>query len=538
MRQATVLVVDDEPGLLDVLEWELTSLGYDVLTVGNGTNAIELLKRGEFDVVISDVRMPGVSGLEVLRAAKQLAPDTEVIVATGYAEMDTVVECVRGGAFDFVQKPFNLPSVVATVERAVERRNLKASSKLYEASLAISANREPQKLPDLIADSALKILDADSVSLWLPEKVGVYMAHRMTRPGFEERPLPFEAEALSRIAKLGRPKLLPQDAGADVALRISNATSIVYPLRVGERLAGVLAMTRYGEQRPFRRGDVERASGLASQVLLALENVRLASQATASERLATIGQLAAGVAHEINNPVTYVLMSLEAAIDLAPDVGSGASPEIRADFAQALRDALEGAGRIRDIVGDLKNMSRSDGATKRRVDLNEVVRAALRIAGGELRHRAEVINELEDRIEVEGDAGRLTQVLVNLLVNSAHAMAHRPIAQNRIVVRTWRDGDKVRVSVRDNGTGIALEHQHRIFDTFFTTKAPGVGTGLGLPISRDIARAHGGDVELGSVPGEGACFTVTLPAIPEQAARPKPEIRAEPVTEKQGAPCR
>jgi len=501
--KGSVLVIDDEPGLLDVLEWELSSLGFEVLACGNGTNAVQVLKQTEFDVIISDVRMPGLSGLDVLRAAKGLCPETEVIIATGYAEMETVVECVRGGAFDFVQKPFNLPSVMATVERAVERRQLRASAQLYQASLAISANRDPKQLPELIVDGALKILDADAVALWLPSRDGVYLSHRRVKPAFAGRPMPISAEAVARVARLGRPKLVPQEAGGDVELRVPDGMSgIIYPLKVSDRLAGVLTMGRWTETRPFRRGDVERASALASQVLLALENARLTTQAAANERLATIGQLAAGVAHEINNPVTYVLMSLESAKE------AGSPDELK----QLLADAEEGAGRIRDIVADLKSMSRADGTKRRRLSINEVVRAALRMAGAELRHRAAVELELGEGVEVDGDAGRLTQVLINLLVNAAHAMEGRPHSANRVTVKSWRAGELVRVSVADNGPGIAVEHQQRVFESFFTTKAPGVGTGLGLPISRDIARAHGGEIELSSVPGEGACFTLTLPA--------------------------
>src|SRR5690242_4247524 len=117
MAKGSILVVDDERGLVDVLRWELQSCGYDVMGVNDGAKAIDAIANAELDVVISDVKMPGLSGLDVLRTCKELSPDTEVIITTGYAELETVVECVRGGAFDFIQKPFTLPAVVSTVER-------------------------------------------------------------------------------------------------------------------------------------------------------------------------------------------------------------------------------------------------------------------------------------------------------------------------------------------------------------------------------------------------------------------------------------
>jgi two-component system NtrC family sensor kinase len=521
MGQGAILLVDDEPGLLDVLEWELSSLGYDVLAVGNGTSAVQVLERNEFDVVISDVKMPGLTGIDVLKRTKALCPDTEVIITTGFAEMETVVDCVRGGAFDFVQKPFNLPSVMATVGRALERKRLRTMAQMYESSLAISANRDAARLAELIIDAALKIVGCDAAALWQPGRDGLSLVHRKVNAGHESIVPRVNIPAMERVAAMGRPKVLPQDAGGDQGLLdIAPATSlIIYPLMVGGRCAGVLTCARFTDPRPFRRSDVERASVLAAQVTLALENERLLKQSVANERLASIGQLAAGVAHEINNPVSYVLMSLESATELSAELQAPGADgaELWPEMRSVLKDAFEGAGRIRDIVGDLRNMSRADTRERRRLDVNEVVRAALRIAGAELRHKTKVVVDLGTQVEVEGDAGKLTQVLVNLAVNAAQAMPARPVDVNEVTVRSWRDGEQVRVSVSDNGPGIPVENHERVFEAFFTTKAPGVGTGLGLPISRDIVRAHGGDLVVSTAAQGGACFTVTLPAAAKQA---------------------
>lgn len=519
MSKGSILVVDDEAGLLDVMEWEFTSLGYDVLAAANGTTALALLEESEFDVIITDVRMPGLSGVELLKEARRVSPATEVIITTGYAEMETVVDCLRSGAFDFAHKPCTMSAVVTMVERALQRRSMRVSAQLYQSSLAIFANRSAGKLPDVIAEGALQIVAADSVGLWLPEVDGMHLAHRRTRPGFESTVAPLDTAAVTRAAKRGVPLRLPQDCGADVQPQALGAAKsvIVYPLKTAERLVGVLTISRYAESAGFRRADVESISALAVQVTLALENVRLGQQTVTNERLASIGQLAAGVAHEIKNPVSYVMASLEWLQESlgaeAPALTAEEWPQIHA----ALKDAVEGAGRIRDIVGDLKNMSRADTGKHGMVDMNEVVRAALRISAAEVRHRTKVVLQLGEGVQTHGDPGRLTQVLVNLVVNAAQAVAEHRSEGGAVTIRSWLKGGQAKVSVSDNGPGIPVENQARVFETFFTTKAPGVGTGLGLPISRDIARAHGGDIQLKSVAGEGACFTVSLPGAGEGA---------------------
>jgi signal transduction histidine kinase len=298
-----------------------------------------------------------------------------------------------------------------------------------------------------------------------------------------------------------------------------NEQTLIYPLMVVDRMAGVLVLRRWADRRPFRQADLEKTAALAAPAVLALENLRLLQQAVSNERLAAIGQLAAGVAHEIKNPVAYLDASLESLKEMLSECEArGGSASLWAEIKSVLADGLEGSGRIRDIVGDLKNMSRADSG-RVRVDLNEVVRAALRISAAEVRHRAKVVLELGNDVAIQADPGRLSQVLVNLLVNSAQAIAEHAGKGGVVTVRTWRDGATAKFSVSDNGPGIAPENHARVFESFFTTKAPGAGTGLGLPISRDIVRAHGGELELQSARGEGACFVATLPLAAEEKAR-------------------
>ena len=536
---ASILVADDEQGIRDVLKWELGSLGHEVVLACDGSEAVVHVQKSEFDVIISDVRMPGLNGIEVLKATKEVAPDTEVVIITGFAELGDAIECVRGGAFDLVQKPFDVNDLLSTISRALERRQLRATKALYETSQAILANQEPQRLPQLVVDMAKKVMNADDVSLMVPDasnQLHVAYSNGLLPAVRAEVRIPLGERVAGRVAADRKPVLIPNGLSGDPSFHEVPSygrvrSSIVYPLVAGDRLVGVLNINRTVNTRPFRQQDLERAATLASQVLLALENGRLVGQMVASERLASVGQLAAGVAHEINNPVAYILANhaylrermdtlirMGALIDQGADITMLRGTWERAggqafldDFRQVLGETEDGATRIRDIVRDLRVLGRRDDDKHVPVDLNEVVRSALRITGAELRSRSSVVTRLGDGVQVIGSAGRLSQVFINLLVNAGQAVGSQPGKKNEVVVTTGREGDRVVARVSDTGTGILPENIPRVFEAFFTTKGPTTGTGLGLWISHEIIRDHGGEMHVESPPGCGATFTIVLP---------------------------
>jgi signal transduction histidine kinase/ActR/RegA family two-component response regulator len=251
-----------------------------------------------------------------------------------------------------------------------------------------------------------------------------------------------------------------------------------------------------------------------------------------AEKLASIGMLAAGVAHEINNPASFVLANVESLAGLLRLL----EDKLRADPAAArrlgLRDLLfeasaivqeskEGMARIHRIVRDLHSFSRVEDDPRGVTDVNAAIESALTMLRNELRYRAEVERALEATRPVRGNSARIGQVFLNLLINATHALPEGEIKRNRIWLRSFDQGDDVVVEVRDNGMGIDPEAMPRIFDSFFTTKAAGVGTGLGLSISREIIRASGGEITAESAPGQGALFRVRLPS----ASEPLPDPR-------------
>jgi CheY-like chemotaxis protein/anti-sigma regulatory factor (Ser/Thr protein kinase) len=188
-------------------------------------------------------------------------------------------------------------------------------------------------------------------------------------------------------------------------------------------------------------------------------------------------------------------------------------PERYEDVMSRLREVRGGAERVGNIVRDLKMFARADEIARGPVDLRQVVEAALKIADNEIRHRATLVRDYADAPPVDGNAARLEQVFLNLLVNAAHAVSDRDPLKSEIRIKLCTDSDGgVVAEVKDNGAGIAKELLHRVFDPFFTTKPVGVGTGLGLPICRSIVETFGGRIELESDAGVGTAVRVFLPS--------------------------
>jgi len=233
------------------------------------------------------------------------------------------------------------------------------------------------------------------------------------------------------------------------------------------------------------------------------ERNRLEAQLLLADRMASVGTLAAGVAHEINNPLGYVLGNLNV---LANGITSE-SPEMK----QALQDAMHGAKRVRDIVQDLQTFSREGSHKHGPVDVLRVMDVSIRMAYSALRHRAQLERDYREVPPVEGNESRLGQVFLNLLVNAAQAMPDRALEENEVRVVVRAEGDMVIVEVRDNGLGMPENVKRRVFDPFFTTKGIGDGTGLGLSICHSIVGGMGGTIVVESEPGVGTTFRIALP---------------------------
>jgi signal transduction histidine kinase len=530
-----ILIVDRELAPRSAVAEELERRGHRVSCVAGDDLAAKLhLFEEGFDVVLASAaaREP----LELLREVKDASPQSEVVIAAADQERDAAVRALSAGAFALVRRPLDLFEVHAVIGRALERRTLRASEAHYRALRGVVAKSEGERLPESIVRAWSAALCADEACLLLPAPADGRLTVAYSW-GKEGQTLLAPSWAPDVAQADANPSILGSAEEGSIPPRAPRGPSIVYPLVQEGRLVAVLTA---GRRRPlFDEADLERASVLAVHARVALENERMMRHLASSDRLATLGQLAASIAHEIRTPLTYVI---ENSTYLTEQIGRFAPPPSprptreSITFTQVRRaatDVLDGANRIRDIVRDIGALASADETTRVPFDVKDAVRAALRMCHVELRGRAKVTLKLEGETHVIGSIGRLSQVFVNLLVNAAHAIGTEPATHGDILVVSRREGARIVVEVSDNGPGIRQDLIGRVFEPFFSTKAPGEGTGLGLFLSRDIVRRHGGELRVRSTPGRGATFIVDLPADPAQqvisAARPESSPAPEPM---------
>jgi PAS domain S-box-containing protein len=297
-----------------------------------------------------------------------------------------------------------------------------------------------------------------------------------------------------------------------------------------------------------RKVGIKGADGVTKYLLGISEDITERRHAeirlAQADRLSTMGTLAAGIAHEINNPLTYVLCNIESLSQDVPKLaelmrrchaalcshlgvdsvkelleaeGDSFSPTTFDDVAARFRDVLSGTIRIQNIARGLSTFSRVEGSEVGPVHVHHAAEQAITLALNQIKFRARLVKDFGQVPLVLGSDSKLAQVFLNLLINAAHSIDEGHVEHNEIRIRTWADDVAVFAEVSDTGKGIAPEHHDRIFEPFFTTKEVGVGSGLGLSISRNIVTAFGGEISFSSEPGKGTRFLIRLPRLPEDS---------------------
>jgi two-component system cell cycle sensor histidine kinase/response regulator CckA len=265
--------------------------------------------------------------------------------------------------------------------------------------------------------------------------------------------------------------------------------------------------------------DVAGRGAVAFFVRDVSEEGRAEERLTRADRLASLGQLAAGVAHEINNPLSYVLGSIDLAVQALSEMipATAGHAELQSDVLQSLANAREGADRVRVIARDLITFSRPVAENRPAaenwsvVNVESVLDASVNIAWNEIRHRARLLKRYAGVPPIVADEARIGQVFLNLLMNAAHSLDRGSEQSGEIALSTRLEHERVVVEIADTGGGIASEDLPHVFEPFFTTKPAGMGTGLGLAICQSIVLAHGGQIGVSSTLGSGSVFQVALP---------------------------
>lgn len=437
---------------------------------------------------------------------------------------------------------------------------------LYRLGQSAELRDNPRKVQQQILEHIVRGMDAATGSLSLRDGEGD-MLRLVAGVGIPDTVIGSRRKLgegiIGQVADKGEALLLAgEDAGKRHGAmdggerREVPGSAICWPLKEDNLLVGVLCVNRTSAQAAFAAQDVEYGKVMVNVIAIVVENMRLhaaqqarirslhelnrkledaQAQLVQSEKMASIGQLAAGVAHEINNPIGYVnsnLSSLEkyltdifAMVDAYEQaerhVADAATldglralkqrldlPFLREDAVALMNESKEGIGRVKKIVQDLKDFSHADAGDEWQwANLHQGIDSTLNIVWNELKYKCEVNKEYGDIPDIQCVPSQINQVIMNMLVNAGHAIEGR----GAITLRTGREGDMIWVDIADTGKGIAPEHIQRIFDPFFTTKPVGKGTGLGLSLSLGIVQKHRGRIDVRSEVGKGTNFRIWLP---------------------------
>jgi two-component system, cell cycle sensor histidine kinase and response regulator CckA len=501
---AAILVVEDERVVARDIQESLVHMGYDV--IGTAASSAECLAHAEErrpDLVLMDIRIEGaLDGIETARILRSRF-GVPVIFLTAFADEQTVARAKETEAHGYILKPFRAGELRSAVEIALFKHEMETRLKLRERWFATTLRA--------IGDAVMAVDDEGRVNFANPvaEALLGSSAEELIGRGLREVFRPIDERTRIPITLPS-----PKDVAAGKSSPILEGAALVSPSGehpIEDSLSPIIddQGQLLGAVIVFR--DVSEARRLRERVAL-------------SERMASLGTLAAGVAHEINNPLTYVLGNA-AVVARELDRMRKAVSERREPagelldmvveqshtLSEALLEIQEGAERIRSIVVDLRAFSRPESA-EQPGDVRSALDWALRVVEPELRARARLVTKLEPLPRVRGSGSHLGQVFLNLLLNAAQALAEGPGLDNVIEVTTSVDPDGfVVVDVRDSGVGMAPDIVKRIFEPFFTTKPVGKGTGLGLSICHGIVTAIGGEIEVLSSPGFGSRFRVRLP---------------------------
>ncbi len=546
-----ILVVDDARPVRDALRTLLEIHRYEVLEAGDGREGLEIFHREKPDLVLLDLKMPEIDGIEVLEKITRRSPDTPVIIVSGTQRIDDAIEALRIGAWDYILKPIReLPVLLHAVEKALERARLLLENRAYQENLEEKIQKRTSELQATNASLRREIDERRVVEEELRKSEEKYRLLAETSAEIiltldlkgnityvNKAGLQISGYAEEKALTMNIIDLLPPGAGAGFKEHMNN------------RLAGDGA-PRFFETELLGGNEkttpVELTSaplvehGKPAALLITGRDVTEKKQAEAraglqqeqlfqAAKMASLGTLVSGVAHEINNPITFVTLNapiLQRVFDgILPildehhrvngefQVNNMSWTQIRKRVPLFLSDIADGARRVKDIVSELKDFARqSPLEMKDRVDVDHVVRKAVRLVSNLIKKSTKRFS-VNHGAEIPGFTGnerQVEQVVVNTLVNACQSLQND---RQAITVSTrWEEEPgAVVIQVEDQGAGMPPEVLERIKDPFFTTKRNSGGTGLGLSISDRIVKDHRGAMEFVSEPGRGTAVTIRFP---------------------------
>ena len=552
---ATILVVDDSrinlKGVSRMLEGH-----FRVLTAESGPIALQIAAaEPRPDLILLDVMMPEMDGYEVIQRlqANEATRDIPVIFVTARVNDEDEQHGLSLGAADYITKPLRPAILLARIRNHLKLKQAQDALRDYNTALESSVAERTATLSAVLdsADQLIVMITLDGAIMAInrigAEQFGLTPTRLAGCNLFDLLPSEFGiplADLIAEVMDTGRSAEI--DAARDK--RIFHVT--VYPVPGEPPRVVVYASDvtdKVAADAMLRTEREQLAASLAHQRELNRKLEEAQNQLLQSEKMASLGQLAAGVAHELNNPIGFVRSNVttlkgyldslfgiiqaydtKAAESMPPEaLAALAAIKQREDFDflhedifQLLAESQDGLTRVQDIVQNLKDFSRVGESGFGWADLHACLDSTLNIIWNELKYKCTVVKHYDQTLpQVYCIASQLNQVFMNLLVNAGHAIAEK--GEITITTRQTPDGT-VQVAISDTGCGIAAEHLPHLFEPFFTTKPIGKGTGLGLSITYGIIGKHKGSIDVSSEVGKGTTFTVNLPVDRSDEAEDSP----------------
>lgn len=509
-KEWKLLLIDDDPGIRKVMTITLEDAGYQVLTAEDGNIGVDLCRREKPHIIITDIRMPGIDGLEVLKRVKESESDAEVIVITAFTEIELAIKALQLDASDFITKPINDDALWVSLKRAKERYTTRKDLREYTSLIEERWMETAEELAktfhfqtNLIESSIDGIIACDQKG-----KVIIFNKSMERMLGYSKDKV-VEKMSLQQFFSLGEAekfynKLYSEEFGGKDKLYLYESTLIA---KTGQKVPVQLSATVLLQEQEaigvvgfFR--DLRDIRRMEQQFA---DRTRLLHQ----DKMISLGKLAASVVHEINNPLSGILNYTRLMIKI---LGRGALNQEGVQKFQGYLTLMESEiSRCSKIVSSLLAFSRKSKLEFSDVDVNELLKKCILLS----EHKMLLQNvKLETRLQpeiptVKGDFNQLQQCVINLIFNAIDAMPDGGV----LTIQSALNWEKsfVEVIVTDTGQGIPKEDLSKIFDPFFTTKMEGKGLGLGLSTVYGIIDRHKGVISVESEVGKGTTFTLKLP---------------------------
>jgi len=509
----TVLVINDHPDQLELMDVVLRNCGYRVLTTTDGGEGFNTARREHPDLIVSDVSMPRMSGIELCRLVRSdpvLQTTPVLLVSAIRKDSDSVVEGLRAGADDYLEAPYDPMKLVTKVAQLIERKQaeveIREGEELFRAAAEMELRRSEERYRDLVENARDVIYTHDlagnytSINKVAEQLIGYTQEEILTMNLFEIVAPEYHEKARQLIDTT-----LAGEGETTHDLEILSKGGSRVAFEVNARLI-------------YQSGVPIGVQGIARDVT---ERKHLEAQLRQSQKLEAVGQLAGGVAHDFNNLLTVILGYSEMLLR---------RPNIDDPVYRSLEEIKKAGERASSLTRQLLAFSRKQVLQPKVIDLNSVVAEMLKLLLRLIGEDLELVTDLKPSpARIKADPGQIEQVLVNLAVNARDAMPRG----GKLIIKTENvvvdDEPHLMLTVSDTGHGMDAETQAHVFEPFFTTKPAGEGSGLGLATVYGIVKQSGGNIWLSSERGKGTTFRICLPRVDDVAVDPEIDAGKQPI---------